>query len=124
MLRIDVTNTKLVQVKSNPCNGSWIFAMVAVEVAHGGGPISSLVKLKTIAPPSASPDCPTTTSNKSSNRELVHATPVAGILQVMVTSSPGKKLYVSLNGVIEPLHKFAMGIPSPAQKFAECAIKI
>ena len=40
------------QVKLSPCIDSWMFAMVAVVVAHGGGPEITLVKVKTIAPSS------------------------------------------------------------------------
>ena len=48
-----VTVARLVpslQVKLSPCIDSWMFAMVAVAVAHSAGLVTTLVKVKTIAP--------------------------------------------------------------------------
>ena len=43
------------QVKLSPCIDSWMIAMEAVVVAHGGGPSITLVKVKTIPPSSLVP---------------------------------------------------------------------
>ena len=54
------TTEPSIQLKLSPCMDSWMFAMVAVAVIHGGGPAISLVKVKTIAPSSLVPLVATT----------------------------------------------------------------
>ena len=101
------------QVKLSPCIDSCTFAMVAVVVKHGEGPA---IKVKTIVSLSlVSLTVPALESVTEVKLELSHnARPVAK-MQVMVTFCPGRKLAVLLNVVMEPLQKFAMGIPPPAQ---------
>lgn len=111
----DIVPKPSTQVKSSPCNGSWMFAIVAVVVTHTGL-VTTPVRLNTIAPLSlVSLVGPTGIRVKvmSIKKELVHVTALSGTLQVMVTSAPGKTLDILLNGIIVSLQKSAMGNPPP-----------